>query len=166
MPIVYLAVIIALYATILWKFPQFRLAGGIMGVLIVGGVTGYLVLVPSAGELQGSRISASELRLEAVSLEDNGRSLVLSGRVENLSENFVLRDMTLRVRLYDCPSSDSELNACEIVGDDEGIARATVPPGQVREFSAIFYYPGLPDMRGEMRWQEDILTVRATEERL
>ncbi|MFQ5623547.1 MAG: hypothetical protein ACE5FS_09135 [Paracoccaceae bacterium] len=161
MPFVYLAALIAAYLAVLAAYPRLRLGGSIAGAAVIAGVVAYLLWAPRADRVVAHGIPVDQVRFEELSFTDNGRSFTLSGRVQNLSQDLILRDMDVRIRIYDCPSAESPLAECETIGDDIGIARAQVPPGQVRAFSAIFYYPGLPPVKGEMRWQEEIISAHA-----
>ncbi|MEL6680226.1 MAG: hypothetical protein AAFQ51_16100, partial [Pseudomonadota bacterium] len=67
-----------------------------------------------------------------------------------------------RLRLYDCPTEDSALPDCAQIGEDAGVARLDLPPGQLRAFDATLRFSGLPAVTGVLKWDFDVDYVRAT----
>ncbi len=98
-----------------------------------------------------------------MTLERNPRGATLGGRVTNTSPAFHLREMTLDVRLYDCPRPDTDLVACPVIGEASAIARPDTPPGQLRAFSAHFVFANVPEPVGTLGWDWRITGIRATE---
>jgi len=86
----------------------------------------------------------------------------VTGRVANGSERFRLRDMTLALRLHDCPDPEAEPASCPVIGEATSIARPDVPPGQLRGFSAHFGFADLPQVVGTLRWDLSVAATRST----
>jgi hypothetical protein len=82
--------------------------------------------------------------------------------VQNGSPEFRLRDMTLGLRLRDCPEPEADPPSCPVIGEAQAIARPDVPPGQLRAFSAHFSFANLPPVAGTLRWDLAIAGTRAT----
>ncbi len=100
--------------------------------------------------------------LSDLALSDNLRGATLTGRIQNNSERFRLRDLTLTLRLRDCPASDTPPADCPVIGESRAIARPDVPPGQIRALSAHFVFSDLPPVAGTLRWDWTIVDTRAT----
>jgi len=163
--IVQFAVIIGIYVFILFRVPQLRLAGGIVTAALLGGLSYYLLATDPEPRAEMRRIGIDEITLSDVDLDLGVRTSELSGRVVNGSENYDLTGVLLNVKLFDCPNSDSALSECYTIGEDSGEARVTVPPGQLRSFTASLLFIGLPEIIGEFRWTYDVTGIRALERR-
>ncbi len=81
----------------------------------------------------------------------------------NGSARYQLRDLTLDLRLLDCPAPDTPLDTCPVIGEAQAIARPDVPPGQLRGLSAHFVFADLPPVQGTLRWDWRITDIRATD---
>ncbi len=156
-------VIIGIYVYILLRAPQFRLAGGIVAAALLGGLSYYILATNPEPRAEMRRIEVVEVTLSDVELDIGIRISELSGRVVNASEKFDMTGILLNVKLFDCPTADSELSECYTIGEDSGEARVTVPPGQLRSFNASLLFTSLPEIIGEIRWTHEIIGVRALE---
>ena len=155
MPIVVLALVA--YAIALVALPRFRLP-----VLIGGAVVAAIVV--AALKFSGPEaiaIAPSELTLDQIALERTVRGATITGRVANGS-GFRLRDMTLALRLHDCPTPETAPETCPVIGESSAITRPDVPPGQIRAFSAHFAFANVPPLVGTLRWDLTVAATRAT----
>lgn len=162
MPVAVLIIALAAYVYAMVAAPRFRIPGAIGGALIAAGLTWYLIVSPSESERAAGLISVEDLTLDRLELEQTPRGATLRGRVENLTETAHLREMTITVRLFDCPLAETELDGCAIIGESSAIARVDVPPGQLRGFSAHYIFPDRPALIGVPRWDQRITALRAT----
>lgn len=164
MPIAVLILALAVYAYGLIAYPEFRLWGLILGAALAIGV-GAALWREQAGPGSGAPVIApDELTLDALALRRTPRSAALTGRVLNGSPEFRLREMTLRLRLFDCPDEDVAVATCPVIGDATAIARPDAPPGQIRGFEALFVFTNLPPLTGVLRWDWAVTGTRATAE--
>lgn len=163
MPIAILILAFAAYVYAVAALPRFRLPGLALGGLAAAGLTWYLLAVPGEREAARERISRDDLRLDLLAMEETPQGATLSGRVENRSATARLRELTLRVDLYDCPPAAEDVAGCPVIAESEALARVDVPPGQLRGFSAAFVFPNRPPLTGVLRWSYEVTGTRATE---
>jgi 4-amino-4-deoxy-L-arabinose transferase-like glycosyltransferase len=163
MPVAILILALAAYIYAVAALPRFRLPGLALGALAAAGLTWYLLAVPGEREAARERIGPDELGLDLLALNDTPQGATLSGRVENRSPTARLREMTLRVDLYDCPPDAEAVTGCPVIAESEALARVDVPPGQLRGFSAAFVFPNRPPLTGVLRWSFEVTGTRATE---
>lgn len=163
MVIVEIIIVVGIYTFILLRMPQFRLAGGIVAVALLGGLFYYLFANEQEPQAELRRVTPDEITLSALELEIGVRTSTLKGRVINQSDAYDLTGIMLDVTLYDCPSMESDLSDCFTIGQDEDEARVSVPPGQLRDFTSNLLFVGLPEIIGEFRWTHEITAVRALE---
>ena len=161
MPIAVLVLALTAYAYALLAYPEFRRPGLIGGALIAAGLAIYFWRSSSEATRAGDRIPAAELILDQLDLRRTERGATLAGRVQNVSR-YHLRDMTVAVRLYDCPAAGTP-PSCPVIGEAEAIARPDVPPDQLRGFAAHFVFADLPALTGTLRWDWRVTATRATE---
>ena len=164
MPLAVLVLALVAYGYALTSYPEFRRPGLIGGVLVAGGLAVYLIRHPSESELSATRISAEEIALDELTLERTPSGATLAGRVRNGSERFRLRDLTMTLRLRDCPTEDAAAADCPVIGEAQAIARPDVPPGQIRALRAHFTFVNLPPVTGTLAWDWTIAETRATPE--
>jgi hypothetical protein len=160
LPIAVLVLALTAYAYAMLAYPEFRRAGAIGGALAAIGLAAYFWQNAPEATRAGDRVRPAELTLDQLDLQRTPRGATLTGRVRNGS-GFRLRELTLAVRLYDCP--DAEPPDCPVIGEAEAIARPDVPPGQLRAFSAHFVFANLPRLAGTLRWDWRVTATRATE---
>ncbi len=153
--------ILSLYIYVLFRLPELRLAGTIVAVTLIGGLIYYMVTVPPEPQAEVNRIPISDVTLQNVELELGPRTAMLSGRAINGSPEFTLTGINLDVTLYDCPGEDTPFSDCFTIGEDDGYARLTAPPGQLRDFKATLLFTDLPKVTGVQRWQYQITGTRA-----
>lgn len=164
MPIVVLVLALVGYGYALLVLPQARrtlVAGGLVVALALGF---YLWRQsPPETERAAMRITPAELTFDQLDLSRSGRGATLTGRVTNGSDRYRLREMSLDLRLRDCPSPEAAPESCPTIGEAAAIARPDVPPGQIRSFSAHFIFANVPPVAGTLRWDWQVTALRATE---
>jgi hypothetical protein len=162
MPLAVLVLALVAYGYALISYPEFRRPGLIGGALIAAGLAVYFVRNPSEADLAATRIRTDEVVLDELTLERTPNGATLSGRVRNGSERYRLRDLTLVLRLRDCPTAETAPAECPVIGEAQAIARPDVPPGQIRALSAHFTFRNLPPVTGTLAWDGTIAATRAT----
>lgn len=164
MPIAILVLFLVGYGYALVVLPQARLPLAAAGVVIGLGIAAYLWQQgPSEAERSATRIAAGELSFDQLDLARSGRGATLTGRVTNGSAAYRLREMSLDLRLRDCPSPETDPADCPTIGEASAIARPDAPPGQIRAFSAHFSFANVPPVTGTLRWDWTVTALRATE---
>jgi hypothetical protein len=156
MPLAVLLAAIAGYVYAMLAKPGFRFWGLIGGVAVALALVLYL-----RGGSQRPEIDPAELTIDALTVERSARGAVMQGRVLNASPDFRLLDMTLKLRLRDCPEPEAESETCPIIGEAQTIARPDAPAGQIRGFSAPFTFANLPPLVGTLAWDWEIVATRA-----
>jgi len=154
-------IVLSLYIYILFRQPELRLAGSVVAFTLIGGLVYYMVTVPPEPQAEMNRIAIDEIILENPELELGPRTATLTGRVINNSPEFTLTGINLDVTIYDCPAGDTPLDACFIIGEDDGYARPSVPPGQLRAFTATLLFNNMPEVSGVQRWEYKVTGTRA-----
>lgn len=163
MPIVVLILALAAYAYALITEPGIRrwlLIGGAAAGL---GLAVYLWQTSPETARAALRIAPDEVVLDQLAIERTPRGANLSGRVRNDSPEWRLRELTMTLRLRDCPDAASPPDACPVIGEASAIARPDVPPGQIRALSAHFIFANLPEPVGTLGWDWEITAIRATD---
>lgn len=164
MPIAVLILALVGYGYALLMLPQARPALLIAGVVIGVGLALYFWRGgPSEAERAAERITPAELAFDQLDLARSGRGATLTGRVTNGSESYRLREISLDLRLRDCPTPETAPETCPTIGEASAIARPDVPPGQIRGFSAHFLFTNVPPVAGTLRWDWQVTGLRATE---
>jgi len=163
MPVAILILVLIAYAYVMLSTPKARVPGAVAGLVIAAGLGWYFYSTSSETVTASRRITVEDLRIDQLQLDQTVRGATLRGRVENLSQTGRLREMTIEVRLFDCPDATTDLAQCAIIADGSAIARVDVPPGQLRAFSGYYVFPDRPDVTGESRWESRVIAVRATE---
>lgn len=163
MPIAVLILVLVAYAYVMAAYPEYRTPGLVVGGVAAVGLGAYFWLTEPETERATARILAEEVVLDRLALDRSARGATLTGRVVNRSGRFRLREMSIALRLYDCPSEAAPEGDCAVIGDAMAIARPDVPPGQVRAFSASYVFANMPPVAGVLRWEWSILGLRATE---
>lgn len=163
MPIVILAAALAAYVYALLAAPSLRAPGLAIGAVALVGLGLYFGTASPLADRAAARIGADDLTLDQVAMEPIGRGATLTGRVFNRSPDWRLREMTLRLRLRDCPLAQEDVAACPVIGEATATARPDAPPGQIRAFETLFAFPNLPQATGALRWDWSVLSTRATD---
>ncbi len=164
MPVAVLVLALVAYVSALLAYPRFRRWGIVGGVVAAIGLAYYFTQVEPEAVRAGARIADSELALEDLALAPTARGATLTGRIRNDSPSYRLRDLTLAVRLRDCPQEDAAVETCPVIGEATAIARPDVPPGQIRALTAHFIFTSLPEVGGTLRWDWRITEIRATDD--
>ena len=157
MPIAILVLALVAYGYVLIAYPGVRRPVLIGGAVIAAIIAASLLL----SRPQPTEIAISELVLDQIAVERTARGATAAGRVQNDSA-FHLRDMTLSLRLHDCPDPEAEPATCPVIGESAAIVRPDVPAGQIRAFSAHFGFAGVPAVVGTLRWEMTVTATRAT----
>lgn len=165
MAIAILVLTLVAYGYALIAYPEFRIPGLVAGALAAAGLAVYFVRSEPEAVRSGSLIAPEELSLDGLTLEETPRGASLTGRIVNGSADYRLRDLTLVLRLRDCPAPDMAPDDCPVIGESKAIARPDAPPGQIRALSAHFVFSGLPPVLGTLRWDWRITETRATPDR-
>jgi hypothetical protein len=163
MPIAVLVLALVAYAYALAVLPAFRRPGIVIALIVAVGLGVYFARSGSEAARSATRISEDELTLSDLALDRTGRGATLSGRIANGSPRYRLRDLTLAVRLRDCPEPASAVETCPVIGEATAIDRPDVPPGQIRALRAHFVFSSVPPVAGTLRWDWRITAIRATE---
>ena len=163
MPIVVLALALAAYVYAMVALPRIRVPGLALGALICLALAFYAWRTDPEAAAARVRIAPSELVLDQLTLRQVGRGATLQGRVLNNSPAFRLREMTLTLRLHDCPGEDAAPASCPVIGESTAIARPDAPPGQIRGFDALFVFANVPAVTRVLRWDWEVAGTRATE---
>jgi hypothetical protein len=163
MPIAILVLALVAYGYALAAYPEYRMPGLVLGAAMAIGLGFYFWRTDPESARTAIRIAPEELTLDQLALDRVARGATLNGRVLNGSERFRLREMTLALRLHDCPEADMSLDRCPVIGESRAIARPDVPAGQIRGFTAHFAFANLPAVTGALRYEWTVETTRATE---
>lgn len=161
MPIAILVLGLVAFGYALIRWPAARVPGFVSAVLLAA-ILGFTATrqKPEAA-LVATRISADQLTLDQIAFDRTPRGATVTGRVTNGSPTYRLRDMTLLLRLHDCPG-DTPRDACPVIGEARAIARPDVPATQIRAFTAHFGFAGVPPVAGRLDWDMTIVETRAT----
>lgn len=162
MPIVVLVLALVAYAYAMIAAPGFRRWGALLGAAIGLGLGVYFWIEASETTRNASRITSEDITLDQLAFETTGRGANVTGRVQNHSDTWRLREMTLALSLMDCPEPETPVAECPIIGQSTAILRSDVPPGQLRGFSTHFLFTNLPAIAGTLRWSWEITDIRAT----
>lgn len=163
MPIVVLALAVAAWLVAVVAAPRYRVWTLALGALVCLALGLSLWRSQPEAEAARTRVAPSELTIDQLALERIGRGAALRGRVLNGSPTYRLREMTLTVRLRDCPTEDAAPADCPVIGESTAVARPDAPPGQLRAFDALFVFANVPPVTGVLRWEWEITGTRATE---
>lgn len=164
MPIAILVLTLVAYGYALLVVPEFRRWGLAGGALAALGLGLYFALGSSSEATRAdSRIAPAELEIDQAELVRTARGATLTGRIANRAPDARLRELTLELRLRDCPTPDTPAGDCPVIGESRAIARPDVPPGQIRALSAHFLLANLPPVTGTLRWDWTITATRATD---
>lgn len=155
--ILFLVIIIALIL-LSFRFP--RLAYGVAVGVVALVVVIYLVTDP------GGDREAPGFPLEAVTLEhmelaaDYGDSYRFQGRIKNTHGDLALRELGVRLTLFDCTGEAGEKRRCEVIGETEKDLSTEVPPGQARDFDVLVSFSDT-EPRGEIDWEYELVRAQA-----
>jgi hypothetical protein len=158
MPIAVLVLALVAYGYVVIVYPEVRRPALIGGALVAAGLAAYFLLATP----NPVAITPEELTLDRIDVERTVRGATIRGRVHNRSEQFRLREMTLSLRLHDCPTPQAAPETCPVIGEGQAIARPDAPAGQIRAFSAHFSLAGVPPVAGTLRWDLAIAATRGT----
>lgn len=155
--ILFLLLIIALIA-LSFRFP--RLAYGIAAAL-----AGLVVVIYLLTE-QGSGPESGGFPLQAVTLEhmqlaaDYGDSYRFTGRIKNAHGDRALRELGVRLTLFDCVDQAQGGRSCEVIGETVKDLSVEVPTGQARDFDVLVSFSDT-EPRGEIDWEYELEYARS-----
>lgn len=161
MPIAVLILVLVAYGYVMVAYPEYRTIGLALGGAAAVALGAYFWLTEPETVRAGARIEPAELTLDSLALEPTPRGARLSGRVQNASPDYRLREMTIELTLHDCPDETTPLEECEVVGESRALARPDAPPRQTRAFSARFTFANIPDPTGVLRYEWTVTETRA-----
>ena len=158
------AVLVVLIIIAAFAIPRFGTALlALLGVVVIGVVILGVVLYQMdqqdkrERELATSRISRSEIELVDLALQPGygTSSYTLVGRVRNLSAQYTLSEVRLKLVMRDCAPAGH----CEIVGETDESLYLGVPPGQARDLNEYVSFRGLGPPSGKHQWEHQILEI-------
>jgi len=108
-----------------------------------------------------TRIAASEIAVENIAFRPTYRSSYdASGTIRNNSETYTLDGIRLEVTMRDCRGKDK--STCVVIGKAATYAAVTVPPHEVRDFTASLYFGSdRVKPKGTLAWDYEITPVTA-----
>ena len=165
MAIAVLVLTLVAYGYVLLVYPEYRRPALLAGAVVAAMLALYFFRNPPETARKALLIPPEEITLADIEIERSIRGASLTARITNGSESYRLIDLTLALRLRDCPAADTATADCPVIGEARAIARPDVPPGQVRAVSAHFIFTDLPTVEGTPRWDWTITDTRATAER-
>ncbi len=148
-------------AVVLYRFPAARPAAlasfAVLGVILIA-----IVVIQDQQDHAGiSDIPIDLVSITGFRLQPAYRnSYTLSGRIHNGSDARTIEELTLTVRLYDCPTG-SLGDACVVIGEDTANVPVKVPPGQTRALQGEVAYYDLPEVEGQRVWDYEVTRIRA-----
>jgi hypothetical protein len=150
-------VAVAAFILLLIAFPAFRYF--VVGAVVLIGVgIWWFIDNQNKEEQRAKKLIPADL-VELREVRRNERTVW--GVARNNSTQHELTNLTFRIRILDCPKSDTRDQDCEIVGDAKtGYGFPNVPPGQVRSFEVPFSIANVPPARGQYRWAYEIVETR------
>ena len=138
--------------------PKFRRALGMTLMVLLGAIGVIIWEDTREREMAFQRIPISQAQLSHMQVRPGltSRSFVVTGRLQNANQTFIMHSVTLQATLEDCHATE-----CEIVGQEKVELSLEIPPNQARDFSMTIPFPTMPKIIGEPTWQYEILRVRA-----
>ena len=114
-------------------------------------------------EIREYQVSQDQVQLSNLNTElSYADNWIYSGRITNSSSQ-TLTDVELKVKLYDCPATQSEItDSCIVIGEVDEFLTLTVPPRQARDFSDNVYFKNAMP-QGKLMWDYEITGTRASE---
>lgn len=103
------------------------------------------------------RITPAEIRLDDLRLEPQySGSYKLTGRVYNMSHQFTLTSLDLKLTIQDCLPGGK----CDTVGESTESPFLTIPPGQARDLDERVHFSGVVAPRGNLTWRYDLIGIK------
>lgn len=114
-------------------------AGFRIAVVVVVGAFGALIFWKDHAEDEErqaslTRIAADEIVLQDLSLSNSYSSYKIAGRLKNMSREYAVDWLSLKVSMHDCPSEQYSAS-CVTIGEGTMSYSSPVPPGQARDFN-------------------------------
>ena len=127
--------------------------GGIC-VLVIGGFFIYdHHSIEQARQVALTRIPLSDVETLNIALDvaSSGR---LEGRIRNLSDEYTLTAVTLRITIQDC----NEDRVCDTILESDERLYLQAPPNQARDFDTSVRLSGIR-IRGSVEWSYQLLST-------
>ena len=155
---------VAVIFVVLWllvAIPAFRYF--ILVLVVIGGLgLGLRVAYALRQErLPLTVIPSDQVELTDIRLASSRGSYRLSGKIENLSQRYTLRDVHLEVTLYDCPPRAVN-EKCVLIGQETSYSYVSVPPGHIHALDGYLGFSNLPRPAGRLMWGYRLKKVRAS----
>jgi len=110
-----------------------------------------------------SRIAASELGLDGLTLIPEYGSYKLKGRVTNRSPKYALSSLTLKISMEDC-TGEGDKRSCVTIAENAEFIFLSIPPQQARDLNESVYFPGgAPAPKGALSWHYNITEIKASD---
>jgi hypothetical protein len=140
------------------NFPKFRRTLGVTVLLLLGAIGVIIWQDTQERRLEFERIYVKQAQLSQMQVRPglNSRSFVVGGRIQNVAQKYTIYSVKLQATIKDC-----EGQTCKIVGQENIMVPLEVPPNQARDFSVTIPFSGVPKVKGEAKWEYEILLVRA-----
>ena len=137
-----------------------KVALGLLAIVLVAG--GGLYLHNRQEDHRSlTRIPASELVLENVTLKPYVGSYEIAGRIKNNSAKFTVRRLDFVVTVRDCIPA-AAAGQCTTIGESNEILELNIPPGEARNFEESVRFSGSnPKIKGRMEWSYSIQRITA-----
>ena len=144
-----------------YRYP--RLAISLLAVLILLGLGGYwLQSKQQPGEAQ---ILPEDVVFTAISIDPGyAGSWNLSARVHNQSLLTAIRELALRIEMFDCPPAAQSVSStqCEVMGEVVKFISLNVAPRERKNLEVNLIFPRVQPIH-QLRWQYTIKKVNETE---
>ena len=154
--------VIALALVVLaYRYP--RLAISLLAVLILLGLGGYwLQSKQQPGEAQ---ISPEDVVFTAISIDPGyAGSWNLSARVHNQSLLTAIRELALRIEMFDCPPAAQSVSPtqCEVMGEVVKFIPLNVAPRERKNLEVNLIFSRVQPIH-QLRWKYTVEKVNGTE---
>ena len=154
--------VIALALVVLaYRYP--RLAISLLAVLILLGFALYWLRteqLPGRGQ-----ISPEDVAFTAISIDPGyAGSWNLSARVHNQSLLTAIRELTLRIEMFDCPPAAQSVSPtqCEVMGEVVKFISVGVGPREYKNVEVNLIFPRVRPIH-QLRWKYTVEKVNGTE---
>ena len=162
-PLVWVILVLGILALAIWSraFRYIALVLGGICVLVIGGFFIYehrrTVSIEQARQVALTRIPLSDVEILNTVLGVAGELSSygsLEGRIRNLSDEYTLTAVTLRITIQDC----NEDKVCDTVLERDKRLYLEVPPNQARDFDRSVNQSGIR-IRGSVEWSYQLLST-------
>ena len=155
-PLVWAILVLGILALAIWSraFRYIALVLGGICILVVGGFFIYddrrTASIEQARQVALTRIPLSDVEILITTVKRGS----FEGRIRNLSDEYTLTAVTLRITVQDC----NEDKVCDTVLESDQRLYLEVPPNQARDFDEWFDASGVK-IRGSAEWSYQLLST-------